>query len=289
MPILVDTFNVLHLTGVLPPDLAGLDVEELRGVIALSRYRRQMIKLVCDGVEPVGGRGLGDFDGDDVEGERRGFRNISMMWSGAETDADSVIEILVAQDSAPRRLTVVTSDRRLGKEVRKRRVRVMPSEVFLENLSADFRENVERADTPTGVQITARPAFAYDVPLAGDSVRWWLSYLGMDADDPRVEGQRVLASSAAEIVREVAREPDRAKRVGLGRAEVDPIRWWLCYFGLDPDALPAELRVSATRVENEPLAGTANDGAQGEDCAADEDGDDGGMIEIDAIDPEALL
>jgi len=154
MPLIVDTFNVLHMTGVLPPDLSGMGVEELRGVITLSRFRHQAIQLVCDGVEPIEFRrrraGEGGIGRNDEFAWNRGFDNISLRWSGTKTDADSVIEILVAQNSAPRRLTVVTSDRRLGREVRRRRARVMPSESFLERLSDDFRTNVERSSSSSG-------------------------------------------------------------------------------------------------------------------------------------------
>ena len=39
MPLLIDAYNVLHVVGVLPPDLAGIDLEELAILIAKSRFR----------------------------------------------------------------------------------------------------------------------------------------------------------------------------------------------------------------------------------------------------------
>ena len=55
MPLLVDAYNVLHVVGVLPPDLAGIDLPELAELIGESRYRRDSTILV-DGVEkPTGG------------------------------------------------------------------------------------------------------------------------------------------------------------------------------------------------------------------------------------------
>ena len=52
MPLLVDTLNVLHVTGVLPPELAGPEPADLAAWIERSRYRRQKVSLVCDGQKP---------------------------------------------------------------------------------------------------------------------------------------------------------------------------------------------------------------------------------------------
>jgi hypothetical protein len=50
--LLIDAFNVLHVTGVLPPHLAGLDVQGLVRLIGISRYARRKLLLVCDGAPP---------------------------------------------------------------------------------------------------------------------------------------------------------------------------------------------------------------------------------------------
>lgn len=57
MPLIIDVYNVLHTTGILPPDLAGIGVTDLKRLIAISRYRNEPCRLVCDGVRP---RGVGD-------------------------------------------------------------------------------------------------------------------------------------------------------------------------------------------------------------------------------------
>lgn len=290
MPLIIDTFNVLHSTGVLPPDLSGMDVEELRGVITLSRFRHQAIRFVCDGVEPIEFRRRGN---EGVDSDRKGgFENILMMWSGSETDADSIIEILVAQDSAPRRLTVVTSDRRLGREVRKRRARVMTSEAFLDRLSHDFRTNVGRSSRSAAGNATARPPMAYDVPLHPDSVRWWLEYLEMDPDEPMIEGRLIASASEKSAVADQRAGASIANDKAKPGAEADPIRWWLRYFGFDPDRLPEELLVEASPIEAgtvEPTAGGVDVMSQAarRDSTTTNQVDD--IIVIDDIDPEAFL
>ncbi len=242
MPLIIDTFNVLHMTGVLPPDLSGMDIEELRGVISLSRFRNQTITLVCDGVQPLELRRQPDDD------QQRALTNISMIWSGTDTDADTLIEILVAQNSAPRRLTVITSDRRLTRVIRKRRVRIMTSESFLSRLSHDFRNNVERSSSNRNT-LAARPPHAYEVPLHADSVRWWLDYLNIDPDHPVIEGQLIPSSTNSPSD---TSSPPTSKKLPVTKqsspvpqnqttTETDPVRYWLRYFGLNPDQLPEEL------------------------------------------------
>ncbi|HMN97297.1 MAG TPA: NYN domain-containing protein [Phycisphaerales bacterium] len=80
MPLIVDTYNVLHVTGVLPPALAGLDVDRLAVLIAQSRYRWETTWLVCDGARPAawrarggswGSRGRGAAEGSDSRGGAR--------------------------------------------------------------------------------------------------------------------------------------------------------------------------------------------------------------------------
>ena len=48
MHVLVDAYNVLHVVGVLPPEHAGIDLEELADLIAASRYGGHPVLLVCD-------------------------------------------------------------------------------------------------------------------------------------------------------------------------------------------------------------------------------------------------
>ena len=50
MPTLVDAYNVLHVVGVLPPELAGIDLEELAALLEGSRFGREEVLLICDGI-----------------------------------------------------------------------------------------------------------------------------------------------------------------------------------------------------------------------------------------------
>ena len=95
MPLIVDTMNVLHVTGVLPPDLAGLELADLPPLVRISRFRDQHVTFVCDG---------------------HGTENplpashplISVKFSGRGRTADDVIAQLVKRSSTPRRTAAIS-------------------------------------------------------------------------------------------------------------------------------------------------------------------------------------
>jgi len=125
MQLVLDAFNVLHVTGVLPPELAGIDLDGLADLIEVTRFGRGETWIVCDGMRPRGGP---------ARRERVWF-----SWAGGGVKADDVIVGLVQRSSSPRRMTVVSTDRNVTKIVRRRGADTMTSEEFLERLAADWR------------------------------------------------------------------------------------------------------------------------------------------------------
>ena len=126
MTLIVDTCNVLHRTGVLPPDLAGVDEEGLAALVDRSRYGGQPTLLVCDG-GPGGQAAL------------QRYGNVRYQYAGPGTTADEVIERLIQASDAPRRLLVVTSDRAVATRAKRRRCKVIDSDAFLEQLANDIQ------------------------------------------------------------------------------------------------------------------------------------------------------
>ncbi len=55
MPLVVDAYNVLHVTGVLPPEIAGLDLNGLADLIEASGLAKDEVWIVCDGMKPMTG------------------------------------------------------------------------------------------------------------------------------------------------------------------------------------------------------------------------------------------
>lgn len=126
MPLLLDTFNILHTVGVLPPDLAGIDVQGLIGLLKISRYRHERITLACDGV-PDRSRPQPPAQSD----------NFIIRYSGPAKSADDLIAQVIRASSAPRRLIVVSSDHEVLRTARRRRCPTLTSETFLQQLADD--------------------------------------------------------------------------------------------------------------------------------------------------------
>ena len=159
MPLLIDTYNVLHTTGVLPPEMAGIDVGGLIRLISSSRYQRQLVTLVCDGTGPApSSAGLP--------------RLIAVRFAGPGGEADDLILELIDAASDRRRITVVTSDRAVATAARKRRCRTITSQAFLGHLLADAQTRPKPPnDRPTGL-------------LDKKRVDEWIEQFGVDETDP---------------------------------------------------------------------------------------------------------
>ncbi|MBL8763572.1 MAG: NYN domain-containing protein [Phycisphaerae bacterium] len=185
--ILIDAYNVLHVTGVLPPDLAGLDVPELAELMTHSRFGQNECLLICDGVSPTN---KGNFL---ASSEPTGHPGVRTVYAGAGRDADSLIESLIARSSAPRSIVVVSSDGRLKRAARKRRCTWISSERFLADLSA---RAIAAARRPGGERRHGadKGPMASQTPLGASAVRGWLAHFGID---PGIAGPSAEALSDA--------------------------------------------------------------------------------------------
>ena len=189
MPLIIDTYNVLHTTGILPPEMAGIDVGGLIRLISASRYRRQLVTLVCDGTGPMpASPGLP--------------RTIAIRFSGPDREADDLILDLVEQASDRRRITVVTSDRAVANAVRKRGCATLSSPVFLKRLLGDAQTRPRPVDDrPTG-------------PLDAKRVDQWIEQFGLAETEltkrAAVDPKGPEASSfPSDIIREAQEMLDR--------------------------------------------------------------------------------
>ncbi len=174
MPLLVDAYNVLHVVGVLPPDLAGIDLEELAILIAQSRFRGEEAVLVCDGV----------IKPHHVEAGGR----VHVRFAGAGVTADELILRLVRGSSAPRRVTIVTSDREIAVNARRRRATVISSEAFLEILASDRQHRPSERRTP--------PSTPSSQGADRRQVEHWLRLFGVDENLLELESGSLDAEAA---------------------------------------------------------------------------------------------
>ena len=159
MKLLIDTCNVLHRTGVLPPEMAGIDEESLASLIRGSRYRNHKSVMVCDGNARSLSGGL--------RGRSKGL--IQFKFSGQTQSADTLILELVNRSNSPKRLIVVSSDREIQVLARRRRCRIIDSDRFLATLATDHASG----------RFEERSARRED-PLPDGEVEEWLTQFGVD-------------------------------------------------------------------------------------------------------------
>ena len=156
--LLVDAYNVLHVTGVLPPELSGLEPADLAELVAASRWGRHQVSLVCDGTKPR-----------DARSAPRGA--VRIAYAGGGASADAAIERLLQESTHPRRITVVSNDRQVQRAARRRGAKVLRSDDFLRQLATDA------ARAPSGRRAAPRRDPG---PLSSRQVDAWLRYFGID-------------------------------------------------------------------------------------------------------------
>ncbi|MHB1155757.1 MAG: NYN domain-containing protein [Phycisphaerales bacterium] len=117
MALIIDAYNVLHCTHVLPTWCAINTPAQMCRALESSRFSHQHCVVVCDGAPKA------------LDIEYTG--PVELRYSGHASDADTVIEQLIDADHSPRQLIVVSNDRRLMTAARRRRTRAMTSETFL--------------------------------------------------------------------------------------------------------------------------------------------------------------
>lgn len=197
MPLLLDAYNILHVVGVLPPDLAGIDLEELADLVAESRFRAEETLLICDGIP-----------------KRHGVsrRSVHVRFAGPGRTADETIMRLVRRSSAPRRVTVVTSDREIVQSVRRRRATVIPADRFLAMLAEDHALGHARH----------RPDAAAMHPTDRRQVEAWLRLFDLDPELEALPANRIdPPSRAPDAAPQAGRSPRRTPPSHRGRSALE--------------------------------------------------------------------
>ena len=207
MSLLIDGYNVLHIAGIL-----GRGV----GPGSLQRSRLAMLNFLAESLEPVEiSRMTVVFDArNPPPGMPRviDHRGITVRFAAQHDNADALIEELIRADSAPRRLTVVSSDHRIQRAARRRKARAVDADVWYAEVLRRRRERQKSLP-----ESAVRPA----VPLLEEDVNYWIRQFGgksllkelaeLEAaestrpspGDPRVEDSSSEKPNAAEAQSEV--------------------------------------------------------------------------------------
>ena len=136
MALLIDGYNLLHVTGIFGKG---------RGAPTLQRSRQAMLNFLANRIDE---EDLGDttivFDAKDAPpGLPRTLKHHGMTihYAAHHDEADDLIEELIRASSAPRQLTVVSSDHRIQRAARRRKANAVDSEVWLDDLTKPREAN----------------------------------------------------------------------------------------------------------------------------------------------------
>jgi len=173
MPLVIDVNNLLHVTGVLPPEIAGIDERALADLIGQSRFQREAACLVCDG--PARGRPTEDIG------------SVVFHYAGVRCTADAVIAKIVDSCTAPRRMTVISSDRAILKHAKRRKCPTITAHEFLEILARDHAAGARASKGKHAAHARARID-----PLTQEQIHAWKVYFGLD-DPKKVEALKQSA------------------------------------------------------------------------------------------------
>ncbi len=143
----------------------SFDEREITREIDLCRVLSRYFALMAEDGQVV-------FDGggparrDDFES----VSNIEVIFAGFHKDSDSVIEEKIKANTAPRRLTVVSSDRRLRKAAAVRKATAVKSEDFWEEVQKELRRGKPRKKEPKGKK----------EGLTEGETQQWMDLFGLD-------------------------------------------------------------------------------------------------------------
>ena len=163
MATIIDGYNLLHASGILPRGIGPGGLERSRKALlnflieSLPAEEIARTTVVFDASEaPWGAARTLDFEG------------ITVRFAARDTDADSVIEDLILEDSAPKRLTIVSSDHRLHRAAKRRKATPIDSDLWFAQI---VRQRRDRTSPGAKETETAKP----EGPFSPGEVEFWLA------------------------------------------------------------------------------------------------------------------
>ncbi|HUG71210.1 MAG TPA: NYN domain-containing protein [Pirellulaceae bacterium] len=169
MTILIDGYNLLHVTGLAGPEISRSEIKSG----ALERARMALLNFLATSLDDDE-RQLTTvaFDSSNAPPglpREEQHRGITVKYATDHESADELLEELIRVSSAPRRLTVVSSDHRVQRAARRRKARAVDSDVWYAEMRAKRREKTAPATTAS-----PKPAG----PLSAEEVAAWLNEFG---------------------------------------------------------------------------------------------------------------
>lgn len=164
MPLLIDGYNLLHASGILPRGVGPGTLERARGALlgflaaAIDAAELPNTTIVFDAKDaPPGRPDVYDHGG------------MTVRFARGYEEADVLLIELIRLDSAPRKLTVVSSDHQVQRAARRRRATAVDSDRWCAELLRRRRlTQIPAAETE------AKPP----APLSEAEVQHWLKQFG---------------------------------------------------------------------------------------------------------------
>jgi uncharacterized protein len=201
---LIDGYNVMHAGGRLGPKLSRTGFRSAR--------RRFLDELSAALGPEVAGQTTVVFDASVHPGDfalDAVYRGLGVLFALGDENADARIERLIAVDSNPRTLAVVSSDRRIRQAASRRRSQSITADKFWEWIDALKERGRKRPAVPA----QAQPITAERVgnPVAHDRAHWLETFRDIDAIPGIKEALApddglLTEAEIAEIERQVERE-----------------------------------------------------------------------------------
>lgn len=124
MPYLIDGYNLLRLIQSIHEEYAEIAEAGLCRILSeYIRIKRSRGQIVFDGLGPPDKSCLG------------GYGNLEVFFSGQTLEADDVIEEKILDNSAPKSLIVVSTDRRIRTAANKRKAIAVRSDLFFDDVT----------------------------------------------------------------------------------------------------------------------------------------------------------
>jgi predicted RNA-binding protein with PIN domain len=198
---LIDGYNLMHAQGALPEKEIGREafrrkrrrfLNELASALGFQRALETTV--VFDASCPPQDFGL-----------ETSYKGLHLVFALGDENADARIERLIAEHSAPKSLTVVSSDRRVRRAATRRRAVSLSADEFLDQLD-EFRTQSQQ------VKPAQSPPHEPSAPLSPEESAYWQeTFQDLDANPEiaeEVAGDPPLLTDAeiAQIEREIERE-----------------------------------------------------------------------------------
>lgn len=157
MPFIIDGHNLLHSIQKAEESWSISDIQLCRILGVYFKQMGEVGEVIFDGVGP---KDKSNFDN---------ITNLEVLFAGFGTDTDTIIEEKIGVSTAPRRLTIVSSDRRLRKAAHARKANVVKSEEFWRNVQKQLKRK----------KIFKEPA-AKRQGLSESETKQWLEFFGLE-------------------------------------------------------------------------------------------------------------